>query len=86
MTDLSVRAMKTQTTNPVTILDDPNVAAVSVAVAARILGIARSTASLSFRKTGEIVDGVPAFTSGRRLIVSTRHLRERLGIPHPSAS
>lgn len=78
--------MQTQTTNPVAILDDPNVAAVSVAVAARILGIARSTASLNFHKTGEIVDGVPAFTSGRRLIVSTRHLRERLGIPHPAAS
>jgi hypothetical protein len=78
--------MTKQATKPVAVLNDPDVAAVSVAVAARILGIARSTASLNFHKTGEIVDGVPAFTSGRRLIVSTRHLRERLGIPHPAAS
>ena len=78
--------MQDRTPNPLNVLDDPAVATVSASVAAQILGIARSTASLAYTTTGQLCDGVPVITVGRRRIVSTRHLRERLGIPHPVAS
>jgi len=78
--------MTKQATDPVGVLNDPTVAAVSVSQAARILGIARSTAGHAYTTTGYLCDGVPVITVGRRRIVSTRHLRAVLGIPDPVAS
>jgi hypothetical protein len=78
--------MHKTTTNPVDVLNDPTVAAVSASEAARILGIARSTAAHAYTTTGQLCDGVPVITVGRRRIVSTRHLRAVLGIPEPVAA
>ena len=68
------------------LLNDPSVAAMSIADACRILGIARSTAAYAYTNTGQLCDGVPVITIGRRRIVSTRHLRQALGIEEPSAA
>ena len=65
------------------LLFDTSVHAVSVAQAAEILGIARSTASHAIRKTGVLVDGVPVMRVGKRQLISTTHLRDVLGIPQP---
>ena len=65
------------------ILYDTSVHAVSVAQAAEILGIARSTASHAIRKTGVLVEGVPVMRVGKRQLISTTHLRTVLGIPQP---
>jgi len=78
--------MPEQAKDPIGVLNDPTVAAVSVSEAARILGIARSTAGNAYTTTGKLCDGVPVITVGRRRIVSTRHLRAVLGIPDPVAS
>jgi hypothetical protein len=77
---------KPEQLNPIDVLHDPTVAAVSVSQASRILGIARSTASYVSASTGELCKGVPVICVGRRRIVSTRHLRAVLGIPEPVAS
>ena len=65
------------------LLYDTSIHAVSVAQAAEILGIARSTASHAIRKTGVLVEGVPVMRVGKRQLVSTTHLRDVLGIPQP---
>jgi len=65
------------------VLYDASIHAVSVAQAAEILGIARSTASHAIRKTGVLVEGVPVMRVGKRQLVSTPHLRDVLGIPQP---
>ena len=65
------------------LLYDTSVHAISVADAADILGIARSTASHAIRKTGVLVEGVPVMRAGKRQLVSTTHLRDVLGIPQP---
>ena len=65
------------------VLYDASIHAVSVAQAAEILDIARSTASHAIRKTGVLVEGVPVMRVGKRQLVSTTHLRNVLGIPHP---
>jgi hypothetical protein len=78
--------MQNATPNPLEILNDPTVAAVSASEAARILGIARSTAAHAYTTTGQLCHGVPVITIGRRRIVSTRHLRAVLGIPEPVAA
>ena len=64
-------------------LYDTSIQAVSVAQAAEILGIARSTASHAIRKTGVLVEGVPVMRVGKRQLISTTHLRDVLGIPQP---
>ena len=65
------------------VLYDTSIHAVSVAQAAEILGIARSTASHAIRKTGVLVEGVPVMRVGKRQLVSTTHLRDVLGIAQP---
>ena len=65
------------------LLFDTSIHAVSVAQAAEILGIARSTASHAIRKTGVLVEGVPVMRVGKRQLISTTHLRDVLGIPQP---
>lgn len=80
--------MTTQTTpiiNLASLLLDPNRLTVSVAQAAKILGIAKSTASHAYRTTtpGFIIDGVPVLRAGKRCVVSTTHLRRALGLLEP---
>ena len=70
--------------SPAELLNDPHRITVSVSDAARILGIAKSTAHNAYRATGLLMDGVPVLRVGRRYVVSTAHLRAALGHPDPS--
>lgn len=70
------------------ILTDPNRLTISVAEAARILGIARTTAHYAYTNTGHLIAGVPVMTiatgsTRERRVVSTTHLRAALGIAMP---
>ena len=65
------------------VLDDPNQVTVSVEVARRLLGVGRTTAIHAYRRTGHLIDGVPVIRVGRRVVVSTSHLRAALGRPEP---
>jgi hypothetical protein len=70
------------------ILTDPNRLTISVAEAARILGIARTTAHYAYTHTGYLIEGVPVMTistgsTRERRVVSTTHLRAALGIAMP---
>ena len=70
------------------LLNDPNVMTVTITDAARILGIARTTAHYAYTRTGHLIDGVPVITiwtgsSRERRVVSTAHLRTALGIANP---
>jgi len=57
-------------------INDPDVLFVSLADAAAVLGIAKSTAYASYRTTGRLVAGVPIRKTGRRrYLVATAHLR-----------
>lgn len=69
--------------NPADLLDDPSVVTLSVSQAARILGVARTTAHHAYTATGELVAGVPVLRVGRRCVVSAAHLRAALGRPEP---
>jgi hypothetical protein len=66
------------------VLTDPNTLTVSLAVAAQLVGVARSTATDSHKRNGYLMPGVPVIRIGRRCIVSTSHLRAALGIADPS--
>jgi hypothetical protein len=68
---------------PAALLNDPGRVTVSVAQAAAILGIAKSTAHNAYRANGQLLDGVPVLRIGRRYVVSTSHLRAALGLPDP---
>ena len=72
-----------QTSRDSAALYDPNVVAISASHACRILGIAKSTGQAAYNETGQLCEGVPVITVGRRKIISTRHLRAVLGIPEP---
>lgn len=61
-------------------LRDPNVATLTLAEAAEVLGVALVTAHAAHRATGHITDGVPVLRVGRRLIVPAQPLRDRLGV------
>jgi hypothetical protein len=71
------------TSDPKRLLDDPTRVTVSVAQAAAILGIHRSTAHAAYTKTGNLTDGVPVLRVGKRVVVSVIHLRRVLGLPDP---
>jgi len=68
----------------ISLLMDSSHLTVSVAQAAAILGISKSTACKAYRATGFIVDGVPVLrtshTGRGRCVVSTVHLRHVLGL------
>jgi len=66
-----------QLTDP---LLDPDRRTVTIAEAARILGVSRSTAHAAHKSTGFLMAGVPVLRVGKRCVVSTAHLREALGI------
>lgn len=68
---------------PLDLLTDPGLVTVSISQAATILGIAKSTASASYRSTGFLLDGVPVLRIGKRCVVSVHHLRAALGMPEP---
>lgn len=65
------------------VLNDPNVLTVSLAVAAQLVGVARSTATDNHKRNGYLMPGVPVIKIGSRCIVSTTHLRAALGIAEP---
>jgi hypothetical protein len=68
------------TRTDIELLNDPTVLTVSIDVAARLLGIGKTTAHYHYTKTGYVATGVPVLRSGRRVIVPTSHLRTALGI------
>ena len=70
------------------ILTAPNRMTISVAEAARMLGIARTTAHYAYTNTGHLIEGVPVMTictgsRRERRVVATTHLRAVLGIAEP---
>lgn len=78
--------------SPLELLSDPQLVTVSVTDAARILGIARSTAAHYYNTTGYLCPGVPVLRMGQhgsagkrgtRGVVSLAHLRAALGMPEP---
>ena len=69
--------------NDIHLLNDPTVLTVSVDVAARLLGIAKTTAHHHYTTTGNVATGVPVIRVGRRVLVPTFALRTALGIPEP---
>lgn len=71
---------ETGQTNPLDVLRDPTVAAVSLDVAARVLGVARTTIHYEYHRTGCATDGVPVLRVGRRCLVPTAALRRALGM------
>lgn len=71
--------------SPLDLLTDPDRVTVSISQAAAILGIAKSTASASYRSTGFLLDGVPVLRVGKRCVVSVHHLRAALGMAEPDA-
>ena len=73
----------TMTTNPYQLLNNPHILTVSLAVAAQIVGVARSTATDNHKRNGYLMPGVPVIKIGSRCIVSTTHLRAALGIAEP---
>ena len=66
--------------SPAELLSDPNLVTVSVSEAARILGVARSTAHAHYKRTGELAPNVPVLKVGKRCVVSLAHLRAALGL------
>ena len=66
--------------SPAELLSDPNLVTVSVSQAARILGVARSTAHAHYKRTGELAPNVPVLKVGKRCVVSLAHLRAALGL------
>ena len=70
-------------TSPKDLLTDPSRVTVSVSQASRILGIAKSTAHNAYKSSGFLCPGVPVLRIGKRVVVSTAHLRAALGLPEP---
>lgn len=77
MTD-SPQSRTKQTPTPAEMLNDPNRVCVSISQAAQILGVAKSTAHMAYKKTGCLIDGVPVMRVGARLVVSLGALRAAL--------
>ena len=62
------------------LLNDPTVLTVTVDIAARLLGVAKTTAHHHYTKTGHVATGVPVIRVGDRVLVPTSHLRKALGL------
>ena len=80
---LEIGAITMTTTHSYSVLNDPHVLTVSLAVAAQLVGVARSTATDNHKRNGYLMPGVPVIKIGSRCIVSTTHLRAALGIAEP---
>ena len=71
---------------PMQILTDKNCLTMSLIEAAQMLGIHKNTAYAAAARNGHLVEGVPVFTigtnnnNGKKLLVSTAHMRKVLGI------
>ncbi len=63
---------------PAEMLNDPTRVCDSISQAAQILGVAKSTAHMAYKKTGYLIDGVPVMRVGARLVVSLGALRTAL--------
>jgi hypothetical protein len=59
---------------------DKSIATISVMEASLILGIGRTTAHNSIKKTGCITDGVPVLRVGKRCVISLAHIRTALNL------
>jgi hypothetical protein len=66
---------------PTELLSDPTRLTLSMAQAAEVLGISKSTASHQFRRTGYLTEGVRVLRIGKRCVVSCAELRRALGLP-----
>ena len=62
------------------LLNDPTVLTVTIDIAARLLGVAKTTAHHHYTKTGHVATGVPVIRVGDRVLVPTSHLRKALGL------
>ena len=69
--------------DPMGLLRDPKTAAMTAAQAADLLGISRNTASVHYRSTGYLIEGVRVYRVGRRCVVACADLRRVLGLPEP---
>lgn len=65
------------------LLSDPTRLTLSMAQAALVLGISKSTASHQFKRTGYLTEGVRVLRIGKRCVVSCAELRKALGLPEP---
>ena len=79
------RKPKVQLT-PSELLADPSRVTVSVSQAAQVLGVSKSTAHVTYKRTGLLCDGVPVLRVGRRCVVAVAHLRAVLGMSEPGSS
>jgi hypothetical protein len=79
-----IRYAKPKPDDLLDLLRDPRVGALSLTDAARIVGVAPSTAHAHFMATGEFLK-IPVGQIGNRRVVSCKALREFLGMPEPSA-
>ncbi len=68
------------TRTDIELLNDPTVLTVTVDIAARLLGVAKTTAHHHYTKTGHVATGVPVIRVGDRVLVPTSHLRKALGL------
>jgi hypothetical protein len=71
---------KPDTRTDIELLNDPTVLTVTVDIAARLLGVAKTTAHHHYTRTGNVATGVPVIRVGDRVLVPTSHLRKALGL------
>lgn len=61
------------------LLTNPDITTISLGEACLILGVGRTTAYNAYKKTGYLMDNVPAIRIGGRILISLAHLRNALG-------
>lgn len=66
------------------LLNDPHRVTLSMAQAALVLGISKSTASHQYKRTGYLTEGVRVLRIGKRCVVSVAELRKALGLTEAS--
>ena len=66
------------------LLNDPQRVTLSMAQAALVLGISKSTASHQYKRTGYLTEGVRVLRIGKRCVVSVAELRKALGLTEAS--
>lgn len=77
------RSVRRSRRDPMEILRDPKTPAMTAAQAADLLGISKNTASVHYRSTGYLIEGVRVYRVGRRCVVPCADLRRVLGLPEP---
>jgi hypothetical protein len=82
---ITVPLMTTPTKpNAPELLNDPTRLTLSMAQAAQVLGISKSTASHQYKRTGYLTEGVRVLRIGKRCVVSCAELRRALGLSEPT--